>query len=99
LAEAYQTLVTAVNEITALQHEVLPGAQEAFQAVQEGYRQGKFGFVEVLDAQRTLSETRGRYLEALATYHKAVADVERLIGAGLPTVMNPPEPQKNGAQR
>ena len=86
LAEAYQGLVNAATEVTTLQNEVLPAAEEAFQATQEGYSLGKFGFLDVLDIQRTLFETRGRYLEALATYHKAVADLERLSGAELHAV-------------
>lgn len=73
LAEAYGALSKALVEATTLKNEVLPGAQRAFDAVSEGYRQGKFGLLDVLDAQRTLSEARGQYLEALAAYHKAVA--------------------------
>jgi cobalt-zinc-cadmium efflux system outer membrane protein len=84
LSEAYQNLVNAANEVEVLQQDVLPATHETFQATQEGYRQGKFGFLEVLDAQRTLFETRGQFLETLTAYHKAVADIERLIGEGLP---------------
>ncbi|MHB1012105.1 MAG: TolC family protein [Desulfobacteria bacterium] len=83
LAETYQALSTAVSEIDALKTTVIPGAQSAFEAASEGYRQGKFGYLEVLDAQRTLFESRGRYVEALGAYHKAVADAERLIGGEL----------------
>ena len=86
LANAYQELSTAFAETTALKSEVVPGAQRAFDAVSEGYRQGKFGLLGVLDTQRTLFEAKGQYLEALASYHKAVADVERLIGEPLDAV-------------
>ncbi|MGI9078306.1 MAG: hypothetical protein ACR2G6_13410 [Gemmatimonadaceae bacterium] len=51
---------------------------------------GKFGYLDVLDAQRTLIAAGGQYLRAIADYHKAVADVERLIGAPLDGLMNPP---------
>jgi cobalt-zinc-cadmium efflux system outer membrane protein len=80
LAETYQALSTAVSEIDALKITVIPGAQSAFDAASEGYRQGKFGYLDVLDAQRTLFEARRQYVSALATYHKAVADLERAIG-------------------
>jgi cobalt-zinc-cadmium efflux system outer membrane protein len=83
MAEAYAALSKALVEATTLKNEVLPGAQRGFDAVSEGYRQGKFGLLDVLDAQRTLFEARGQYLEALAAYHKAVTEVERLIGAPL----------------
>ena len=69
--------------MTALRTTVLPGARETFAAVSEGYRLGKFGYLDVLDAQRTMIAASGQYLRALSDYHKAVADVERLIGAPL----------------
>ncbi|HEX9851242.1 TolC family protein [Candidatus Deferrimicrobium sp.] len=83
LSDAYQALAAGYAEATTLRSAVLPGAQSAFEATSEGFRQGKFGYLEVLDAQRTLFEARGRYVEALGAYHKAVADTERLIGGEL----------------
>jgi len=83
LAEAYRTLSSAHQEVTALRAQILPGSRQAFEAISEGYRLGKFGYLEVLDSQRTLIGAGGQYLRALSDYHKAVADVERLIGAPL----------------
>jgi len=83
LSDAYQALATGYLESTTLKSVVLPGARSAFDAATEGFRQGKFGYLEVLDAQRTLFEAKGRYVEALSSYHKAVADTERLIGGEL----------------
>ncbi|MCL5884842.1 MAG: TolC family protein, partial [Deltaproteobacteria bacterium] len=83
LSDTYQALVAGYVEATTLKAAILPGAHSAFEATSEGFRQGKFGYLEVLDAQRTLFEARGRYVEALSSYHKAVADTERLIGGGL----------------
>lgn len=84
LADAYAALAAAHDEITILRTTVLPGAQQAFDAVTEGYRLGRFGFLDVLDAQRTLIGAGSQYLRALSDYYKAVANVERLIGAPLP---------------
>jgi len=83
LAEAYQNLSTAFLEATALRDDVLPGARSAFEAAGEGYRQGKFGYLDVLDAQRALFEARAGYIDALTDYHRAAAEVERLIGERL----------------
>jgi cobalt-zinc-cadmium efflux system outer membrane protein len=99
LSDAYQNLVSAANEVTTLQNDVLPAAHEAFQATQEGYRLGKFGLLDVLDVQRTLFETRGRSLEALATYHKAAADLERLSGVELHTISEDALPRRERKQR
>lgn len=83
LAEAYRAVASAYDEVTALRTTVVPGSRETFAAVSEGYRLGKFGYLDVLDAQRTMIAASGQYLRALADYHKAVADVERLIGEPL----------------
>lgn len=81
LEKAYQELSTALAQVAVLRKDILPGAHEAFEAAREGYRQGKFGYLDVLDSQRTLFEARTQYFEVLADYHKAQADVERLTGA------------------
>lgn len=83
LAGVYQKLSSSYETAMGLKNEVLPAAELSFEASSEGYREGKFGFLEFLDAQRTLFEARGKLVEALAGYHKATADIERLTGANL----------------
>jgi cobalt-zinc-cadmium efflux system outer membrane protein len=99
LAEAYAALSSALAEATVLKNEALPGAQQAFEAAREGYRQGKFGFLDVLDAQRTLFEARGQYIETLAAYHQAVAEIERLIGERLDAVTGTSSAVPNGGKQ
>lgn len=84
LAKAVQGLSTAFTESSLLRDEVLPAAQSAYEAADEGYRQGKFDYLDVLDAQRTLFEARVQYVASLTTYHKTRAAIERLIGQALP---------------
>jgi cobalt-zinc-cadmium efflux system outer membrane protein len=83
LEQIYQELSSSHLEVVSLKNDVVPAAQLAFDAANEGYLQGKFGYLEVLDAQRTLFQAQGQYILALAAYHKAVADMERLIGQRL----------------
>jgi cobalt-zinc-cadmium efflux system outer membrane protein len=80
LVETYARLSSSFSEATALREKVVQGAQSAFDAANEGYRAGKLGFLDVLDAQRTLFEAKAKYIDALAAYHSAKADVERLLG-------------------
>ena len=80
LAEASTKLSSSFSEITIIKNDVLPLASSAFDATNQGYREGKFEYLVVLDAQRTFFEVRARYIKALTAYHKARADVERLIG-------------------
>ena len=83
LTESYQILVSARSEITSLRQQVLPAARENFSATQEGYAEGKFDLLTVLDAQRTLFDVTNQYIDALQAYHVARAEVERLIGTPL----------------
>lgn len=83
LIDAYQRLLTAEDEVTALRDEVLPSARESSTATREGYREGKFDLLTVLDAQRTFFEATNQYIDALETYHLTRAEVERLLGTPL----------------
>ncbi len=80
LAGGYTRMANAHSRVLSLKNKILPGARTAFQAVNEGYRFGKFGYLEVLDSQRTWFNARSQFLDALAEYHKSVAEVERLTG-------------------
>jgi cobalt-zinc-cadmium efflux system outer membrane protein len=76
LSAAYETVI-------ALQRNVLPAAQTAYDGVSTGYRQGKFSLIEALDAQRALFDARNRLIDALATYQTTFAEAERLTGQPL----------------
>ncbi|MBI5368010.1 MAG: TolC family protein [Planctomycetes bacterium] len=86
LIQSHRMLSTAYSEVVALRATVLPAAESAFDAVSDGYRLGKFGLLDVLDSQRALLEVRSQYLRAVTDYHKAVVDVERLIGERIDSV-------------
>jgi cobalt-zinc-cadmium efflux system outer membrane protein len=92
LAEALNRLTGAYDEVTVLQHDVLANAQQAFETAYQGYEEGKFDYLYVLDTQRTLFEARGQYIDALEAYHVAQADVERLIGRPLRPIDRAPSP-------
>jgi cobalt-zinc-cadmium efflux system outer membrane protein len=80
LSEAASALAAAYDEVTILQSDVLPKAQRAFEAAQQGYLQGKFDYLHLLDAQRTLFQAQAQYVDSVETYHRAQADVARLTG-------------------
>ena len=56
----------------------LAAAEEAARIARIGYREGKFGQLDLLDAERTLTETRAAAIAALLAYHDAQAQLERL---------------------
>ena len=87
--DAYNALLFYRKQVTSIKNQILPGAKTAFQGIQEGYRFGKFGLLDVLDSQKTYFETQKLFLDSLAEYHIAVAVLERLIGEPLASLTSP----------
>ena len=88
LTAAYHSLAAAFGEVEALRDRVIPDAEKVYRSARQAYGTGLFRYVEVLDAQRTLFETRSQLVDAMAAYHNAATDVERLTGTPLPTPLN-----------
>jgi cobalt-zinc-cadmium efflux system outer membrane protein len=80
LQSAYQELLVAHYQARSIQQEIMPAAQQANEAAQIGYREGKFDFLDALDAQRTLFEVKAEYINAFSAYHAARFDVMRMTG-------------------
>lgn len=72
---------TSAQEASTLKEIVMPEAKEAFALARQGYRLGKFPYLDVLDSQRTLFEAKAQYYDALLRAHTAKAEVERLTSA------------------
>lgn len=82
--QARERLESIRGEIDVLKRDVLPGAQSAYDAATLGFENGKFNFLEVLDAQRTYFAAKSQYLKALAEAHRVVADIDRVLGESAP---------------
>ncbi|WP_431273247.1 TolC family protein [Variovorax ureilyticus] len=80
VGSARQRYQSATSEVAALRADILPGAESAFDAATKGFELGKFGYLDALDAQRTLLQARVQYLRSLADAHRAVTDLDRLLG-------------------
>lgn len=78
--QALQQWSTAQGEVNAFRQTILPSAQTAVESATRGFEMGKFGFLEVLDAQRTLITARDQYLRALAQVSDAWGRIERVYG-------------------
>ncbi len=81
---AYRRFDLARREITTQQRELLDSAQQALDVTTKGFSLGKFGLLEVLDAQRTLLQARSQYLRALSEAYRAAGDIQRMLGDATP---------------
>ncbi len=80
VAEASSRLRLQREQVQLLRDEALPTAQAAYDAALKGYELGKFAFLDVLDAQRTLLQLRRQLLQGSTEAHRAAADLDRLLG-------------------
>ncbi|MGE0530779.1 MAG: TolC family protein [Hyphomonadaceae bacterium] len=71
---------TSRLEVEGLDARVIPSSEEALRFARDGYARGAFSYIDVLEAQRALSEARLRRIAALRSYHRALASLERLAG-------------------
>ncbi len=83
LTTLHKNIAALQSEVDELEKQILPTADATFKATQQGFEQGKFPYLDVLDTQRTLFEARNQHVDALAELHAAAAEVERFIGEPL----------------
>lgn len=76
----YQELAHARTEAAALQSVVLPEAQTMMEQVSQGYREGRFSYLELSAARRQLLEVERAAIEAFARAHTLLIELERLTG-------------------
>ncbi|MCP3408941.1 divalent metal ion exporter subunit IhpA [Bradyrhizobium sp. CCGB01] len=77
---AYDSLQGSLRELAVLRETAIPKATEASEAIAQGYGQGRFTLLEVLDAQASVTQARLREQEALQNFHVGVATIEGLVG-------------------
>lgn len=78
LQETWQEWEAAYMESKELRGRIIPAAETALRLSREGYARGRFSFLEILNAQRTLADAQEQHLEALQRQLNAKAAVERL---------------------
>ncbi|MCC6795064.1 MAG: TolC family protein [Candidatus Hydrogenedentes bacterium] len=84
LTKAFHEVSSAYVSAQRISTEIMPAAKEAFERTQIGYREGKFTYTDLVDAERTLFDARRDYLDAVRAYHDANIALERLSGGSVP---------------
>ncbi|MCS7090632.1 MAG: TolC family protein [Verrucomicrobiota bacterium] len=90
-----QRLRSAAEQVRLLRQEVVPRAERALALVRRGFEEGKFGFLDLLDTQRTLAEARLSLEQRVLELNVAQVELEALTGRldGLPSALAS-EPQR-----
>jgi cobalt-zinc-cadmium efflux system outer membrane protein len=84
LTTAFQRYENAQRQVKLYEQDILPRARAVFEQVQQLFERRGERFFDVLDAQRTLSQARLDYVDALGELWKAVSEIEGLLQQELP---------------
>jgi cobalt-zinc-cadmium efflux system outer membrane protein len=79
----YQELRHEISEAATLRDRVLPQIQEALRETEYAYERGRYGYLELVDAQRAYLEVQRALIEASANSHTFRAELERLTAEPL----------------
>lgn len=79
LAPVYERFANAKNQVERYRTRVLPAAQETLQLTRDLYRAGELGYIGLLTAQRTYSQTNLNYLDSLRELRTSEAEIEGLL--------------------
>ena len=86
LFTTYQELVHARTAFEAHRDRMIPKAETALALTRKGFEAGRFSFVALSQAQRTLLELRKAQIDAAVRYHTLLTDIERMtVTAGVPS--------------
>ena len=69
-----------MRALQSFEEEVLPEAQQAYEALSKAYRAGEMDILALLDAQRTWVETRMARLDLLHDIESKAIEINRLVG-------------------
>lgn len=83
LFDVYQEMLHARTALNQLQQEIIPSAEAALGLADKGYRSGRFSLLELLDAQKSVIDSRSQTVDYAVAFHLHVIEIERLIGGPL----------------
>jgi len=87
LNKAFGTMTASCKEANRLQSHIIPSAGQTLSKLRDGYEQGRFGVLDVLNANTTLANAKVRHVDSLVNCHSSAAEIEYLTG------INPLRPQ------
>ena len=80
LDNAYSTYTSNRELVRSFIDTIVPQAEASLKMSKQGYEHGKFDFLEVMDAQRTLVTANFSYLRVLNDLFTSMTEIERLVG-------------------
>ena len=83
LFDIYQQLRQAQLEVESVRERQLPKAEAALKQSRRGFEEGRFSYLALSQAQKTLFDLREREVEAAARYLRLLVEADRLTASAL----------------
>jgi len=80
IARLQTSLAIRAGEARRLEAEILPAQAKTVDLVRDGFNRGGFSYLDVIEAQKALIETKTRRLAALVAFQRDRAELARLTG-------------------
>jgi len=83
IEDLYFKITTYKDIISLYKTALIPQTEQSFEAARTGYETGRVDFLNWLDSERTLLQTRLAYYKTIVDYQKSIAFLERVVGKNL----------------
>ncbi|MFC1754675.1 TolC family protein, partial [Thermoproteota archaeon] len=83
IEDLYLKINTYRDIVLLYKTALIPQTEQAFEATKTGYETGSVDFLNWLDSQRVLLQTKLAYYKAIVDYQKSIAYLERVVGSDL----------------
>jgi outer membrane protein, heavy metal efflux system len=77
---AMDRVIQSQRVVRLYQEKTLPTVERSVESAQANYTSGKLDFLRLIDAQRQFYTQKEAYYQAIADYHRRLAELERAVG-------------------
>jgi len=83
LRNAFARLEQARERVSVLREQILPESEQALTLIQKGYGDGRFSYLELVEARRQLLSFETEAVAAATDFHQTLITLEALTGQAL----------------
>jgi outer membrane protein TolC len=83
IEDVYFKITTYRDIVSLYKTALIPQTRQAFEAARTGYETGRVDFLNWLDSERVLLQTRLAYYKAIVDYEKSISYLKRIVGTDI----------------
>jgi outer membrane protein TolC len=85
--QAHQRLAESRQSLLVYQERLLPTAKQSIDSARASYDAGSLDFLRLVNSQRESLSIQEDYFQAMAEYHKRLAELDRAVGTPPPAAI------------